>query len=481
MAETARAVGATQPMQRKIATLLAQAIASALLLGTFAKAALEVALTWDVWYYHLPFAARLWGIVPSDTFVFHAANHHRYDGFPLLGEALQGLLWRVVGRPEAANFLAWGSVVAYVAFLQRVFRVPWALSTIALFAIPLVMAHATSCYVDLPANLALSALLLITYRLWVDPASRPSRAFAVSLVGAAAIAANMRFQLVPLVGLSLAVAAPRLFRGQPWPRIAGAAGLALVVVFATPLKNLTLHHNPFFPVTLALPGITLAGAENAYSDAPAYLEHAPAPLRFACSLLEMGIRPLTNDSRWTVDQWMPPASGGNRMGGFFHLYVVAALVVLLVLTRRYRSRASRGALVLMGALTLVVSFSPQSHELRYYLAWMIVLVSLNLVVACRQESAAASGVVGGMSAFALGAVLLVTRAWYIYPTPYPFPEVLERKVLPFAIQHITDGETMCVARSPWNFLYAASFPPPRRYVVREAEEPTDCKGAPSVE
>ena len=63
----------------------------------------DVSQAWDSGYYHLPFAARLAGILRPEDFVFHPANTARFAGFPLLGERLQGLLWRASGRPECAN------------------------------------------------------------------------------------------------------------------------------------------------------------------------------------------------------------------------------------------------------------------------------------------------------------------------------------------------------------------------------------------
>ena len=112
-------------------------LAAAIAVGTLLKAWLDVSTTWDVWYYHLPFAARIWGIVPGDAYAFNAQNQHRYDGFPLLAELVQGLLWAIFRRPEAANLLAFGSLAAYAVFLKRAFRIPLRMATIALMAVPL--------------------------------------------------------------------------------------------------------------------------------------------------------------------------------------------------------------------------------------------------------------------------------------------------------------------------------------------------------
>ena len=38
---------------------------------------------------------------------------------------------------------------------------------------------------------------------------------------------------------------------------------------------------------------------------------------------------MSDEHRWTVDQWMPDDSTGNRMGGFFGAYVVVNLALLV--------------------------------------------------------------------------------------------------------------------------------------------------------
>ena len=47
----------------RAATRLLQALALTLALSTFAAGLHDVSRAWDVWYYHLPFAARLAGAV----------------------------------------------------------------------------------------------------------------------------------------------------------------------------------------------------------------------------------------------------------------------------------------------------------------------------------------------------------------------------------------------------------------------------------
>ena len=87
-----------------------QWLALLLLASMLVTALHDVSQAWDVGYYHLPFAGRLAGLLPESEYVFSSANSARYRGFPLLAELLQGLCWRVTGRPETTNLVAFASL-----------------------------------------------------------------------------------------------------------------------------------------------------------------------------------------------------------------------------------------------------------------------------------------------------------------------------------------------------------------------------------
>src|SRR5262249_40199239 len=139
----------------------------------------------------------------------------------------------------------------------------------------------------------------------------------------AAFAVNTKTLLQPLVLFALVAIAARAWRGPRWKLVAIAA--ALPIVFATPLKNLAVRGNPWYPVETTLLGPTFPGPDTPSSSSPDWLEHAPQPVRFGASILEIGLRPMTDRRRWTVDQWTPPDHDGYRMGGYFGAYVVANL------------------------------------------------------------------------------------------------------------------------------------------------------------
>ncbi len=492
------APGPMRPWNKLSPSTPLQLLALALLASICAAALHDVSSAWDNWYYHLPFAARLAGIVPPEAYVFHPLNQARLAGYPLLGELLQGLLWRLTGHLQAANLVAFAAVPLHAWYLRRTFRVPFHLTVLALLAIPLVQLHASSCYVDLPGNVCASILVLAVYRLHAsdDP---PSDRDLLVLGASAAGAANMRFQLHPLILVAFLAAAPRVLRPflvalrgpapSPARRRLALIALVLPLIFFTPLRNLLLHANPYYPIQLVAPGLTLHGPEDAYAASPHGLEHTPRALRWLYSLLEIGVRPMTETRRWTIDQWAPSDSPAARMGGFFGAYVVFQLAVLAAQLLRDRAREARVAGLFFAALTLLRAFSPQSHELRYYLDWMIVLCSLNLVLLCRERSPSPSlsptplrqPLFGACCAVAVGVVLAVTRAGYAYPSGSTFRDTLRDHVDPRVIEQIHEGEQVCLSREPWTFLYAPTFHPAKRYAVREAESPAECGDARFIE
>jgi hypothetical protein len=440
-------------------------LASVLVASLFVAAVHDVSQAWDVWYYHLPFAARIWGIVPSDAYAFHAENVSRWEGFPLLGEALQGLLWKVTGTPAGANLLAFSAIPLHAWFLRRTFDVPWPMTVIALVAIPMVMIHATSSYLDLPGNAWASILVLLVWRLHGTTAPRDTRTLVVALAAAAATV-NTKFQLVPLVVVSLAALLPWLV-ARSRKRLVIVA-IAMPLVFATPLKNLAVHGNPVYPVSVKVLGHTLPGPEEEYVASPRWLETAPRPVRWACSVLELPTAP-----RWSIDQWTPPGDDGYRMGGFYGPYVILNLALFGWTLWKVRARRVRVAGVVLLGLTAIVSVMPQSHELRYYAVWMIALVSMNLVLHARERPR----LVGMTSTLALAVVIVVTKGAYVLPTGLPFPSLLAAKTSPETLARLAalpPGRVECMDARPWTFLYAAPFHAAARWRIQEVATPVDC-------
>ena len=456
----------------------ALALAAGLLLASLAIAAgHDVSKAWDVWYYHLPFAARINGMLDPSSYAFGRLNQARFDGFPLLGEALQGLLWRITGRPESAAFVSFAAVPGLAWFLRRTFGATPHVAVLALLAIPLVQIHATGCYVDLPANACVTMLALLVYRQIVRREAPSQRV----LIGAAALAiaaANMKFQLVPVVIVtSVVLVATALRRDARRSARLLVVAIALPLVFATPLKNMVRHGNPVWPVELQLLGKSLPHLEGAYASSPDWLANVPRPVRWSASVLELGLRPVASHARWSLDQWTPPRDPGYRMGGFFGAYAIVNVAALLLAVFVQRSRESKVAFWFAGGATLVASLMPQSHELRYYMFWMLLLVGLNLVVWSRVRPITT----GLVAAAALAIVAWSTGGAYLYASGDSFATLVSNSVDRAALERIGPGERVCVSRAPWTFLYAPRFHPERRYSVQEAEGAEECDGARQLE
>ncbi|MCL2779360.1 MAG: hypothetical protein FWD73_15305 [Polyangiaceae bacterium] len=428
-----------------------------------------------MWAYHLPFAARIAGIVDSSTYSFSAENQHRFEGFPLLVEAIQGTFWRVTGRPECANFVALLSLASLIIALRFWFKVPLHLSLLALLAIPLVQTHTTAAYVDLPANVCVTLLVLVTYRSLVRCHGRAPSVRTLAVAAAlAAMAVNMKFQLLPLTAATACVLVVLSLRADENRRARLLViALALPIVFATPLKNALAYGNPVWPIELRVPGLRVPFAEAAYASSPRWLEHASRPVRFVCSVLEIGVRPIASKQRWSIDQFAPIGDPAYRMGGFFGAYVVGNALALALACVRIRIRASRAAAWLFAGVTAAVSLMPQSHELRYYLVWMLLLVSLNLVFWSRVRPLTT----GMFATCALGVVVWSTNAVYIYPNGDTFATFLAEHVDQARVRRFPPGARICMTREPWTFLWAGPFHGRSDYVVQQEAEASDCEGA----
>ena len=283
-----------------------------------------------------------------------------------------------------------------------------------LLAVPLVQIHATSTYVDLPANLAAAAGILAMAAFLRD--ARPfGFARILVLLGCLAIAANGKPQMIAVATPAWALFALAAFGklaakravgpfrpGRPgsWLGLVCLVALAGAVIAAKPIENTINHANPLYPVRLSLLGVSLEGpveGEHIGSDSIAdEWRPVPSPLRWLASVLEFGAyayRPLP----WTYDQGYCPdmlalrdcgTSEGQkvlmggvafRMGGYFAAYVLALVAFLGWSLARSDARTRRVLLTVFLSTTFLASVLPRSHELRYYLFWMIVLVALCLI------------------------------------------------------------------------------------------------------
>ena len=487
--------------RKSIIEIILSAIAIAVAISIFLKAIMDIDTNYDVGWYHLPFAARIWGIVPENAFIAEPLIEYRYDGFPLLAHFFQGLLWKLTGRVQATNLVGYLSLIVYFLFLRSYFQVPLYLSVIAIFTIPAVLTHAATGFVDLPGNIGVSVLMMILYN-WFRTSRLPkAKELLAAFLGAAA-AVNIKPQLQPLVFLLYLVAGVRLIylyfkytsaaQRRLWLTIPLAA-IASILIFATPVKNVALYGNPFYPIKIEIAGIVLN-----HKLTPETYSEDNRPQKWLQSVLEI------NTPGWSADQW----NGGNtelldRGGGFFGAYVVFNLLLLLGLTIReqlhnrqssllWRSRNATTALITILLVSLVPANFPQSHELRYFMFWMITLVSLNLCVVSKLHNASK-----WLQLKYIGLVYLVflaiawTKISYFYTRPdfRGLARYLENNVKTEVLDQMSPSDRNCligrhalanaktVPLAPMQnaFYYSSYFHPNREpYSIKIAIEPQQC-------
>ncbi len=446
-----------------------KAIAFGLTISVFLKGMIDVDGTFDTWGYHLPYATRIWGIVPAEQFI---NMEERFRGFPLLGEFFQGFLWLITQRVQSANLVGFLSLVLYSYFLKRYFQVAYYLSAIAFLAVPLIQAHAVNSYVDLIANIFLAMIVMMAYLLYKQrnlPSIRDLLIIFLAGIGSS----NCKPQLEPLVFIALVFIALRIV----WLRLYNSSNkqqliswiskaiplalLASLLIFATPIKNTLIHGNPFYPVRIEIAGKVLNHALPMYNDAPGYLANAPKAQRWLYSVIE--VKP----AYWNHDQYSQNPDR-NRMGGFFGAYVVFQGLLLIYLIARNRNRNHYTAGIVVLVMSLVAANFPQSHELRYFMYWMIVLISLNLyLVTNYQDRLINPRRLGSISLIALIIVGVKTNFVYLYPSFNTLAAFKEKKIIPEIMAQIEPGDKICLPKLyPYAFAYTPWFHPELGYTYK---------------
>lgn len=372
-----------------ILSLVAIIICSAI----FLKAIIDVDTNYDVGWYHLPFAARIWGIIPKSSFLSENLVEYRYDGFPLLAHFFQGFFWKVTGRVQSTNLVGYFSLIVYFFFLLHYFQAPLYLSVIAILAIPAVLTHAATSFVDLPGNIGAAVVVMMLYRFFSKTTLPSKKELWATFLGAT-MAANTKPQLTVLITFLWSIVGIRLVwlyfidtktnsdanyaRGRNISTLLINA-IASGLIFATPIKNVALYGNPVYPIKVEVAGIVLN-----HRATPKTYSEGNRPQKWLKSVFEV------NTPEWTADQYNYSGNPQllDRAGGFFGAYVVFNLLLLLGLTIREqlvnrtsannKSHNATTAFMIVLATSIFAANFPQSHELRYFMFWMIVLVSLNL-------------------------------------------------------------------------------------------------------
>lgn len=477
-------------------------IAIAVVTSIFLKAVLDIDNNYDPGWYHLPFAARLGGILPREMFIGDEKWFEpRFDGFPLLAHWLQGLFWRITGRIQSTNLVSFFAITGYFFFLRSYFKVPLYLSAIALLSIPLVLTHASTSFVDLLGNVGTSILVMMTYSFYKNKQLPQLRELLIAFIGAA-IAANTKTQLQPLVFVILIVLGVRLawlyWQQKPSSKqlvkVFPLTLLATIIIFATPVKNTVLYGNPLYPIKIEVAGIVLN-----HKLSPEAYEEGNRQINWIESILEINAPEV-----WTPDQWSTDVTR-NRRGGFFGAYVVFNLLLLVGFTVREqiinksqdrRDREAKVALLGAIAMSIVPLNFPQSHELRYFMYWMITLVSFNLYLVSLPKNRRLLGrwlqpkYMGLVYAIFLTIVLVKIGELYAKPSLITLDKYVSFGVKSEFIAQIQPNERVCllskhigedtqtapVAALKYAFVYSSYFHPEidYDYSIQTAFDPESC-------
>lgn len=455
------------------------------------KALSSFELAWDSLAYHLPFSGRIAGLCPESCYRMSDGLEARFQAFPKAVHYLQAALWNLTGSVQAVALLNLGAILVLCGVLVKLFRVSFPIAFLAFMAVPLVLIHSTSHYVDLPANVSGTIALLLFYTLLVEP-GRFGYVRLIGLFAACAFLANAKPQMVVPAALIGAVASLALIvqamKGRaPFAHTGGAGILSrtpvlavcavgLVLIMFNPLFNLLRFGNPIYPITLVIGPITLPGLEQ--FTQPVSISHAltgvPGPVRWMMSVLEInayGYRSMP----WTIDQgYVSQDLPSFRMGGYNVLFVLLNLASLAAVTLRngMRDRRTAAALMLFAGTTLVTAFLPLSHELRYYMFWMLLLVSMNLAL-----------LHGGPASdrrwarlYAVSALVVLLSVNFATAGRYLLTfdrTTIDGLVKGFGIaaqveQAVKDGDTVCLhSTAPFSYLYAPIFHGNRHYSVVE--------------
>lgn len=453
-----------------------------------------VAVDWrsgDTWIYQLPFAARIWGLVTKEEYILPYDREILYGHTTMLGNFLQGFFWYLFGvkNPQGANLVSFFSLIIFFIFLRSYLKIPIYLASLSILAVPLIHIAATACYVDLLGNIGVSIAIIMTYLLYVKN-DFLNRKNIIVFTLASATAANTKYLMVPPILIILFFALGRIiwlyypqWKQQTSPnklkQISWFLSLTLLislVIFATESKNLILHGNPFYPMKIEIAGITLNHIAEPSSDYMSDKIKAMFPLqRWIFSLLEIGAFNEQRPLLWTIAMdYVPLNDDTFGMGGYFSLYVIFNLLLFIALCTPW-VKETKIALILFLIMSLITAFLPFSYQLRYYMYWILTLISLNLYLVSEQESFAQKLRFINLKNVGYGALVfliafgVITNWEYTYPNRMSLAKFMtdSKRIDPELISQIQDNDKVCIVTSyPLVFLYNSKFNPGKNYSLK---------------
>ncbi|MBL1210840.1 hypothetical protein [Geminocystis sp. GBBB08] len=449
-----------------------------------------VAVDWingDTWMYQLPFAARFWRLVSPEQYIFEAEREPFYNTSTMLPNILQGFFWYLFGlkRPQGANLVSFFSLIGYFIFVKHYLKIPYYLSVITILAVPLIHIAATSCYVDLLTNVGFAITLVLTYLLYFKEDFINYKNVGIFILGGF-IAANSKYLLVPPLVLVIFFVFIRIiwliwYRFNPVNKIKNILTLiftmtgANIIIFLTSFKNLVIYQNPFYPLKINILGYelnhTIVPSEDYMSDK---IEAMLPIQRWLFSLLEIGAFDERRPWKWTIAMdYVPLDADTFGMGGYFAIYVIFNVVLFAYLCKKNNSE-TRVALGLVITMTLVTPFLPFSYQLRYYMYWIIILITLNLYLLLQHYQLTKNLWLKPQNYGYVGLTIMmifviITRWIYTYPNAMSLDKFMnsDNRVNQEVIAKLVTKKDVClVGFTPLTFLYNSQFHEGKNYSVK---------------
>ncbi len=357
-------------------------------------------IPWDSWAYHFPFSANIFDINNySKNFLLDKSLQIRYEGFPLLPEFLQGLLWIATNSLSATTLINSVSLALFITVAAKYGRANFPVLVFGALSIPLIAVHAMSSYIDLFVGVWLAfqyLVAVIIYRHFSGVKISSRLLFWYALYIWASFASGNSKMWAPVI--SFAITAFLLFailnirRGTLSKNILGrfiaVLAISSILSFGTFIKNSFIYSNPIYPIQYSIPtlNVDLKGPEIEYKNYPGYADRFgifQRPIYFILSISEYdwiirGVDPFYKLETGMGDN--PRKYSPARTGGWWGLGVVISLsiifsVLLIGKMQKFKVREiDLFPLSLFSAITVLTAFMPQSHELRYFLYWPLMLI-----------------------------------------------------------------------------------------------------------
>ena len=371
-----------------------------LLLGIVALSFTRPLIPWDSWAYHFPFSAQLLNINNyGQSFVLEKYLQSRYEGFPLIAEFLQGIIWIITSSLSSTALLNSISLCLFIWCAHRFVKANLTILVFGILSIPMIAIHATSTYIDLFFGIGIAFQYLFALIIYKEigriDSVTPLKIWGWCYVFSAFVLGNTKMW-GPI--LSLAISAFLFFSIVFNQKIRAnknilrntifVLGIACILSCSTLIKNTLVHSNPIYPIAFKVPilNLQLNGPEIEYKNTPGYAEQYGVfsrPIYFLTSITEYdwtirGITPYYNVDMGSFEK--PKNYSAARTGGWWGLNIVISISLLAALCLLSKATKSNGHRISFFPLTLfifitgITSFMPQSHELRYFLYWPIVLL-----------------------------------------------------------------------------------------------------------